>query len=310
MKFIASLYLLFSVSQLFSQTASLVGPIAGLNTNNYGLGVMYRKHLSNYFYLEGAVSLPCIVGYGYDNSFWGYNWSTTTLGLNAGFNLFDYQPLRHNFGLSAGMSQVYGVNKETSGRVIGGSLTYSYLLRNNWNIELNAGLGMLTDFEESYPIPVFGLRYSKVYSNKLEKIPKEERVPLFNPQPPDYRTVVTASVGVSPMLFGLSIQQYFTGFMALEGGLGLLSANANLKIYPLNGFDGIIDPYLGAEIGYSWFEFVPLNYFMLGLEIKPRFGGYESSYRFGLDFGPYSYDGDGFIGFNLKLGYAFNDRFE
>ncbi|MBM3452796.1 MAG: DUF3575 domain-containing protein [Bacteroidetes bacterium] len=309
MKFIATFYLLFSVSQLFSQTTSLLGPIAGLNTNNYGLGVMYRKHLSDHFYLEGAVSLPCIVGYGYENSFIGYNWSYTTLGLNAGFNLFDYEPLRHNFGLSAGISQVYGANKETSGRLIGGSLTYSYLLNNHWNIELNAGLGMLTDFEESYPIPVFGLRYSKVHSNKLEKIAKEERVPLFNPQPPDYRTVVTASVGVSPMLFGLSIQQYFTGFIALEGGLGLLSANANLKIYPLNGFDGIIDPYLGAEIGYSWFEFVPLNYFMLGLEIKPRFGGYESGYRFGIDVGPFTYGGDGFLGLNLRLSKAFNDRF-
>jgi hypothetical protein len=309
MKYVVSFFLLFSFSFSFTQYASSVGAIGGLNTNNFGLGVMYRKHLSDYFYLEGAVSLPCIVGYGYENSFIGYNWSTTTLGLNAGFNLFDYEPSRHNFGLSAGISQTYGT-KETIGSIIGGSLTYSYLLSNHWNIELNAGLAMLNDMEESFTIPIFGVRYSKVFSKKLAEIPREERVPLFNPQPPDYRTVVTASIGVNPILFGLSIQQYLNRFMAIEAGLGLLSANANLKIYPLNGFDGIVDPYIGADIGYSWFdEFVPLTYFPIGLEIKPRFGGYETGYRFGIDFGPFVYDGEGFLGLNLRLSKAFNDRY-
>jgi hypothetical protein len=197
----------------------------------------------------------------------------------------------------------------SSGNIIGGSVNYSFLLRNHWNIELNAGIGVLKDFEESYAIPIFGVRYSKVNSAKLAKIPKEERIPLFNPQPPDYRTVLTASLGVSPFLFGISIQQYLNRFIAIEGGLALLAANANLKIYPLNGFDGIIDPYIGADIGYSWLEFVPMIYFPVGIEIKPRFGGYENGFRFGIDFGPWVYDGEGIIGLNLRLSKAFNDRF-
>jgi hypothetical protein len=311
MKYLVSYFLLFSYSYSFTQYASSVGAIGGANTNNFGLGIMYRQHLSDYFYLEGAVSLPCITGNGYIDIYSPpvYYWSTTTLGLNAGFNLFNYEPLKHNFGFSAGCSKIYGT-KESAGRIIGGSITYSYLLSNHWNIELNAGVGVLKDFEESYTIPVFGVRYSKVYSKKLAEIPKEERVPLFNPQPPDYRTVLTASIGVNPILFGLSIQQYLNRFMAIEAGLGLLSANANLKIYPLNGFDGIVDPYIGADIGYSWFdEFVPLTYFPIGLEIKPRFGGYETGYRFGIDIGPFVYDGEGFLGLNLRLSKAFNDRF-
>ena len=318
MKFHTLFYLLFSIPLIFAQTASMVGPIGGINTNNFGIGIMYRKHLNNYFYLEGAYSMPCLAGYesimipnsSPTNFETKYYWTYGSFGLNLGVNSADYRPRKHNIGFSAGFNRVFGPDEYTTGTIFGASLNYSCLLSNHWNLELTGGIGALRDFEETYTIPIFGVKYSKTYSKYLKNIPKEDRIPLFNPQPPDYRTVITASAGVSPLGIGLSIQQYFTGFMALELGLGPLSANTNLKIYPINGFDGIIDPYIGADMGLSWFEeLVPLNYFMFGLEIKPRFGGYENGYRFGIDVGPIVYYGEAFLGLNLRLSKAFNDRF-
>ena len=306
-------FLLLTNVLIFAQNGQLIGISAGMNSNIYGVGLNYRKNLTKNFYLEGAAGLPMYVGYDseFDPSTGMFStvnyWTIGSLGANAGVNFLPYKVRKSNFGLSGGYCRTFGPSFAAS-NFYGGSLNYSYLLKNHWNLEINLGYLMIQDFEETYSSPLFGIKYSRLMG--IKDLPEREELLTHSYEPPDYRTVLFGSIGTSQLL-GVGIQQYFSPYIAGELGIGLFTAHSGLKIYPLYGYDGYLDPYIGGEFGIFYFDDLYFNnYASIGLELKfDDFLGYPNGIRIGLDGGPRIFDGELFLGGNLRLGIAFNDRF-
>jgi hypothetical protein len=314
------LFIFFSFpSPLISQKPYFLGSAAGLNSNSFGISFNYKQHLNTKFFVEGAFSLPMLTGYEtinyidpavpfYPSTKIHYLWSYSALGFNIGYNFFDYKIQKSNLGIALGGARVFS-DKLNSFNLIGASVNYSYLLSNLWNFEVNAGLNFLYDFEGTYPVPLLSIKYSKLFGLPDLAQSSNPGNPFITYELPDFRTVTYISAGLSGSLLEIGLQQYLNRYSSLELGIGFFAAGANTKFYPLNGYDGILDPFVGFTAGINWLDGgIPYYYIPFGLEFKPFFNGYETGLRISIDSGPLYFD-DWTPGINLRLGYAFNDKY-
>jgi len=180
----------------------------------------------------------------------------------------------------------------------------SYYTKKNMQFSFDAGI-MVSEAVDPNPSPWIGAKIGYRFGKEFS-VPESQ---VAQSSGNEKKNFISISGGSTTPVIGIVYERVIAGYFGLEGGIGLFSAGAGVKLYPFRLREDNVSFHIGASqfifafpmIGSSWNTYVPIGFDYLT----------SNNIRYSLDAGPSfqwdnGYDPSSLMpGVNLRIGKAF-----